>query len=556
MRIVNKLIGRLGTDGVNGLSGVSVSDFDYLQMTSPMSAHFLPNKIAKYIDKAVSWSRTRPATDTDRYGNLYAVGGDSIDNRLIYSEDFSQWQDPTLAWTIFATGISDPLGGSNATRINIDQDVGSIFMGLPYNVPVPGSYTGSFWIRENSGTVTEISIQKDGSSPIQVIPVTVTTSWQRVSLPYVEDVSGTFYINVRGAPGTKFDIFGAQVNTGSALTDYISTSGAVGSAANPDQFYRANELGYLIELEKENVSPWSEDLSQSTWAIADADLVAYTGADPLGNINQNIQLNSTGQNPVIKNDVTVTQGQIYTVSFFAKLLSGNIESINATCGGSASVEVEGVITSEWQRFSAEIEAGAAQELSIIFSNNNNSSFLVWGVQCELDALSSYIPTALTPVTRDADIVTIDVLNNMQSLANKGSVIMSFGGNLATASGTILTNGLTGASEFTVSVSDGSLFVKVGETTRDAIIDGDFLSLSWSVSEFTGSLTVTYFPRTESSSLNFASSIDTINDTIYIGSNNGSDNLSVRVKNFYFYPSETFINSVRAFIGSDYDNANS
>ena len=553
-RILNILKGRLGTNGTPGSDGVSPNQVGFNQLTSPLSSLFLNNKIADVVSGGVSWSRQRAATYIDRYGNLAAVGGESIDNLLRYSEDFSQWQDPQIAWSVFATGVSDPLGGNNASTIQIDTSVTSLFMGLSYSTTISGTYTGSFWIKNNTGTVTQISIQKDGSSPAQIIPVAVTSNWQRVSIPYVEEGNGTFYINVTGAPGTKFDLFGAQVNTGSALTDYIATNGSTGSAANPDKIYRANDKGFLIEMEKENLSLWSEDLTQGTWVSADCEVISYSGLDPLDNSNLNIQINSTGQNPTLLNDVTITQGDFYTVSFFAKLISGTVDSVSASLGGLAPEPIEQAITSEWRRFSIKLEAGAAQNFSLIFTNETNASFAVWGVQCELGDLTSYIATAANTVTRDADIASVSAVGNFQNTGNESTMIFNFAEPVENLNGYIFSNNKTGANEYSMRIDNGTISLKIGETTRTINITGNYFALLSFGESQTGSLSVaTFYDGDAVPTMSFPASVNILSDTMYIGSNNGLESIDTEISDLFIYDFVLTGSQLRTFFGVNYDD---
>lgn len=553
-RIINVLKGRLGTSGTPGNDGVSPNRVGFNQLTAPLSSLFLNNKIADVVSGGVSWSRQRAATYIDRYGNLAAVGGENIDNLLTYSEDFSQWQDPQVAWSVFATGVSDPIGGNNASTIQIDTSVTSLFMGLAYSTTISGTYTGSFWIKNNTGTVTQISIQKDGLSPAQVIPVSVTSNWQRVSIPYVEEGNGTFYINATGAPGTRFDLFGAQVNTGAALTDYIATNGSTGSSSNPEPIYRANEKGFLIEMEKENLSLWSEDLTEGAWVSADCDIVSYSGLDPLGNSNLNIQINSTGQNPTLLNDVTITQGEFYTVSFFVKLISGSVDSVSASLGGLAPEPIEQPITSEWQRFSIKLEAGAAQNFSLIFTNETNASFAVWGVQCELGDLTSYVATAATTVTRDADIASVSALGNFQNTGNASTMIFNFAEPVENLTGYIFSNNKTGADEYSLRMDNGKLSLKIGEVTRSRDITGNYFALLFYGEGQTGSFSVAIFYDGDAvPTMNLPAVVNILSDTMYLGSNNGLESIDTEISDLFIYDFVLTGSQLRTFFGVNYDN---
>ena len=151
MRIVNIYEGELGDPGQNGLGGVDASEAGYTVLSNPVLDLFRQNKPQPIGD--LTSSRASSASIVDRYGNVVYLPPSSIDNLLPYSEDFSQWFDVLNSWTLTATGVSDPLGGNNASTITIDQDTGDRMIGLAYTLPQTGTYTASFWIRNNTAPI-------------------------------------------------------------------------------------------------------------------------------------------------------------------------------------------------------------------------------------------------------------------------------------------------------------------------------------------------------------------------------------------------------------------
>jgi hypothetical protein len=543
MRIVNIYEGELGDSGADGINGAGVDDIGYTELANPVLDLFRNNK--KSVIGDITASRASAASIIDRYGNNLYLPASTINNQLTYSEDFSQWTDIASSWTLLSTGISDPLGGSNASTIRIDKDNGQLMLGLPYSVPVSGTYTGSFWIKNNTGTVTEISIQKDANAEIQVIPIAVTGAWQRVSISYAEDANGTFYINARGTVGTTFDLFGAQVNTGSALTDYLKTTGTTVSQPFAGEVLRQNQLGALIEPQEQNLLKYSEDLSQAAWDIAGADLSTYDSIDIFGKINQNTKLTFTSTSLTVGQSATITAGQQYTLSFWIKSLTANISSIVANVGGIVSdIDIEN-LTTDFTRVSATITAGSLQSFSASVTAESAGDIVVTGFQLEFNYLSSYTETAQFPTTRAADIVSVDYeslpLGNMPF-----TVVMTLNEPFESASDKfIFSNG--DADEFSAKISGGNFVVRNGATALS--VDGSKQKYEI-VSD--GSTMTVYSNAETLGSVALNSPNSTIVPSLFIGCDGSANQLAGYLQLFKIYDKALTFNQIRCLRGSDYE----
>ena len=108
-----------------------------------------------------------------------------------------------------------------------------------------------------------------------------------------------------------------------------------------------------------------------------------------------------------------TPNTTYTISFYAKTVSGGTTSINVDIndttptGGQATT-----ITGEWTRIT---KTGGSANNNLRFFDMNmvtaTADFYVWGAQIELGSFaSSYIPTTSSQVTRAADIAEITGTN--------------------------------------------------------------------------------------------------------------------------------------------------
>jgi hypothetical protein len=547
MRKVAIYQGVRGEKGPPGLDGVDVGDVRVDLINYPAVDVFKPNRITANV--GYNWSRTSYGTIVNRYGEVESFGSDTIDNILNYSQDFNQWEDVANAWTILSNTASDPLGGTNARTMRLDADNGQSMIGLSYGVLSSGSFTASFWIRERVGSVTEISIQKDGNQPVQVIPEEVTSTWKRVSTNFAEDSSGVFYINVRGNVGIEFDIFGAQINSGAALTDYLPTFGTPASQPNTEQIYRANQNGYLIESTKQNVSLNSEDLSASTWSLAGGALSQYSGKDVFGKVDQNIKITFQSSTITLTNDLGVIAGQSYTLSAFVKVESGTVDSLILSVGGGAteSIEITDDFSLGFVRVSAQIVAGANQNITISAASGENAELLITGVQLEIDLLSSYIQTNEAATTRDDDVVSIDVDGKLLSPSDPFTILFDkFETQEYIGDRFIFHNNLTGNDEFYVKFNGDLMTIKNGSTEYTLTSTNDKFEL---VSD--GQVLTVYSNAQQLDQFNITFSSSQTASSWNIGCDNtGSNQIESFLSLFRVYNTNLTIDELRFIRGSD------
>jgi len=181
--------GRKGAKGADGIDGLGVEDIRHNVIDNPVFSDFQTNKKLNS-----TWSRTGDALITDRYGNFKFVGGGDITNSLLQSNTFSAWSDAFNRWTLTSSSVSDPNGGTDATRITIDSTINSGDYVLETSATglTSGSYyNASIYIRVQSGTVNSLEfIVGNNTFKAGVKP---TGDWQRISVSTDAGSSGALF---------------------------------------------------------------------------------------------------------------------------------------------------------------------------------------------------------------------------------------------------------------------------------------------------------------------------------------------------------------------------
>lgn len=477
--------GDIGTDGVNG---TGVSDIRSSIVDNPILSCLHSNKTSKSGD--VVYTKTGEALIKDRYGVWQFESDYPSTNEVPYSEDFvtgGGWNDTFSYWTVSSDQAeSDPNGGNDATYITLDKDSRIILTNenvLEDTITGLDSsawYTLTFYIKVVSGTFTGMDIQQGSTHyPIEWTP---SSSWQKIRLSFGHGgASSLLGINPWGASGAVFGIFAVQYSKGSSLIDYIKTTGTPISNAATSDGSRSNDLGYLIESSATNLITYSEDLSKTGWSVSGAALAAYTSENPFGNVGQQTQLTFSGAaTATVSKTATVLDNTKYIVSFYIKLISGNITQINAAIQDGAAIDFA-LPTSDFERVYVEVTSGTSVDVDLVISAispEKNAVFVLVGVQVETGSLSSYIRTAASTYTRSFDDYSVPFSaikpDDKWALQFTQSLISNDTGRY------IFSNELSGSDELSSYYTSSILYINIGGvlTSFSDVSDANEVGLSF------------------------------------------------------------------------------
>ncbi len=352
--------------------------------------------------------------------------------------------------------------------------------GVVYDVEYSLSGAGSTTNRSGTGTAT-ITALADG--------------WYRISATAAATGSGTGYwqLNLCNAANTTtytgdgtsgIYLWGAQLSDSASLDAYVPVFGAAPSAAayhGPRLDYDPVTLsarGLLVEEARTNLLQRSEDFN-TTWVKANATVTVNAIAAPDGSTTADkIVEDATATIEHAVQQASTTSGAAHTFSVYLKagertwaflrgvnsalgnvrawfnLSTGAVGTVNA--GGTATITAVG---NGWYRCALTLSAPATASYewrvslstgdgTVTYTGDGTSGVYAWGAQLEAGAFAtSYIPTAASTVTRNADVASVGVSQFPYS-ATEGTLVVNAmlnGGASAAAAG-----------DYYVSLSDGTI----------------------------------------------------------------------------------------------------
>ena len=136
----------------------------------------------------------------------------------------------------YTTGITSPANDSTAARITFSAVGNGLFTSaatMGYINSVSSVYTWSAWIRATTNT-TNLNIRFGDSSIGLGSNIPISTTWTRYSYSYTAlSQSGPFLGSASGTATGEFEMWGFQLEIGSAASSYIPTTTAQ-VTRNPD----------------------------------------------------------------------------------------------------------------------------------------------------------------------------------------------------------------------------------------------------------------------------------------------------------------------------------
>lgn len=410
MTVIVKHTGKKGDAGRDGWQGVGVSDVRASLIESPILNLFRANALSD----AITWTRNDEGSYTDRYGINRFVAGDSITYVVRSSNDFTdavEWEDLDNNWSVTQDrNQTDPFGTTLASEITLTNTTSSTWgmLGKMSGVATGNLYRLSFYLKVISGTITSMSVQFGNlGADTYTINGTPDNTWQRFSVVVATAATGSSFRLFLRTTGAVINLTQVNVTEGFMLHAPVTTTPAdtfpvVVPTVEPVD--RQNQNGYLIEGQKTNLCKYSQNMNQ--WNTTGVPTISeYSEADPYGELNTPTLVSFAGSQTItLSQDVALTQGQSYSVSFFARAVSGEVESLTISLGGGVTTTVD--VTTDWTRQVYEVVAGAQDFITFTATAGGSGvSFVLTGVQVETGQASSYIPTGEAAQTRNADLVS-------------------------------------------------------------------------------------------------------------------------------------------------------
>jgi hypothetical protein len=383
------------------------------------------------------------------------VGGTWLrqNNAVVYA-DTAVAPDGTWTADRIETG---GVGPAPAIRQALTLDVGATYTASFY-VKQGNVNTWFAGLRDTTAATWLCQIAFNGTS-IQLASGAGTFSstdvgdgWTRVSFTCAVGVNSTisyyFYPETNGVstPGKYVYGWGFQLEKGATTGAYVATTTVARSVA---QTY----LGYLAEGQRTNLETFSEAFDNAAWTKVDVTITADNTVAPDGQTTADLCTEGVAGTSATTQAVTATADVNHTVSCFFKpgtaqwvrlrIIAGAnavncwLDIVNGVVGnttpsGAATFANASIqrYANGWFRCSVTGNVlGGATSISLQFmsaaSNGagrlNNATYYAWGAQFEnnVSFASSYIPTAGSTVTRNADVLTYPFAGNAS--ATEGTV---------------------------------------------------------------------------------------------------------------------------------------
>lgn len=423
--------------------------------------------VSKSFSEIVTFSRSSNATRVGPTGVLeYAPH-----NLLTYSEQFGSWS--TAGGSVSSNTSASPDGTVTADTYTIAS--GGDYLYNSATVSASTTYTVSIFVKAGTkssvrlqytvggfadrvyidinpsagtiGSVQTVGIATAAAATIQ----SVGSGWYRVTLTGNLGSATTGYIVIGNDSGTgTVLIWGAQLAVGPYALDYTPTTSAAvyGPRFDYDPVTLAAR-GLLVEEQRTNLCPYSEQLNAGSWNTAAVTFVNNAGTAPSGETTADkISPASSGTLRFVYYvglGSTLSSSTVYTISMFLKasgknwgylryedksdanayvyfnLSTGVVGSTTGTLSVTSKIENYG---NGWYRCTVTGNSGtgaggfnpilfgvADADGSTSVTVSGTDGILAWGAQLEAGSFAtSYIPTLASAVTRSADVASVNTLS--------------------------------------------------------------------------------------------------------------------------------------------------
>jgi len=167
-------------------------------------------------------------------------------NILLYSQLFSNaaWDKDSV--TVTNENITAPDGSNTASTLAFDAETDSLRQTIVTSIANNDVYVASIWLKAASAGTISLILRSDDESQGTTVTCSVTTSWQRFSVPYTFSgaEAGVEIVLVRNVGNTLASViaWGAQLELGSA-TNTLPTTYQPTPRVNYSDLFTAIEAG-------------------------------------------------------------------------------------------------------------------------------------------------------------------------------------------------------------------------------------------------------------------------------------------------------------------------
>ena len=196
-----------------------------------------------------------------------------------------------------------------------------------------------------------------------------------------------------------------------ASIDNVSVKEVISATNTPRIDYSTGEEAFLLEPQSTNLITYSEDFSNSSWALSGTNPPVLTPSQfisPDGTQNASrLQIPITNTTSILQQLFSHTSGEEYTVSAYVKSNSSSNQEFKLYGDYGVPTGISGVLiaTSEWQRFTFTYTATGTGSRSggFYYVPNTNTDIQIYGFQAEQKSYAtSYIPTDGASATRNQE----------------------------------------------------------------------------------------------------------------------------------------------------------